>query len=298
MTFMMLFPSPPPPAKFFNLPFLDPYLNKDGNFTHGVNFAVAGASALNYSALAMKDIVSLVTNSSLDVQLDWFKSHLNSTFHSISECKERLAKSLIIMGEIGGNDYNWELFQRKSISKVYKMVPEVVQVIEKAIKEVISLGATRIVVPGNFPIGCLPVYLAMFETNDPRMYDEQQCLRYLNMFAKFHNSKIQEIIRQLRNDHPHVTIVYADYFRALKEILQHATSLGFGEDVMEIVCCGIGKNEYNFDYDRRCGSEGVIACEHPEKHISWDGIHLTQNTYQLMAKWLITHNFKSIVSTT
>lgn len=49
-----------------------------------MNFAVAGASALNYSALAMKDIVSLVTNSSLDVQLDWFKSHLNSTFHSIS----------------------------------------------------------------------------------------------------------------------------------------------------------------------------------------------------------------------
>lgn len=49
------------------------------------------------------------------------------------------------MGEIGGNDYNWELFQRKSISKVYKMVPEVVQVIEKAIKVNIYLITFRII---------------------------------------------------------------------------------------------------------------------------------------------------------
>ncbi|XP_021715053.1 GDSL esterase/lipase At1g28650-like [Chenopodium quinoa] len=286
-------------TKFFNMPFLDPYLNKDGNFSHGVNFAVAGAPALNVSTFAMKNIVtSNVTNSSLLVQLDWFKSHLKSVCSTESECKEKLADSLIVMGEIGGNDYNWEFFQRKDISKVYKMVPEVVQIIKYSVKEVINLGVIQIIVPGNFPMGCLAVYRALYKTNDSRMYDELQCLKNFNQFAKFHNKKLKQAIRELQKDHPHVTIVYADYFSAFKEILKHAISLGFDKDATQKVCCGIGNNEFNFDMKRMCGSDGVVVCEHPNESIFWDGIHLTQHTYQLMAKWLIKHNLYAIISST
>lgn len=55
----------------------------------------------------------------------------------ISECKEKLGKALIMMGEIGGNDYNFAFFKKDPITKIYKMVPEVVQVIKKAIKVII-----------------------------------------------------------------------------------------------------------------------------------------------------------------
>ncbi|KMS94922.1 hypothetical protein BVRB_014090, partial [Beta vulgaris subsp. vulgaris] len=275
-------------TKFLNLPFLDPYLNKDGNFSHGVNFAVAGATALNTSILVTKHIVSNSTNSSLLVQLDWFKSHLNSICSDPSVCKQKLAKALIMMGEIGGNDYNRAFSQGKPIIEIYKTVPEVVQIIKYAIKEVINLGATRIVVPGNFPIGCMTIYLKMFKTDSSRLYDELQCLKSLNKFAKFHNSKLQEVIGELQSEYQDVSIVYADYFLAMKEILKHATSLGFDKDTMETPCCGTNEDDKpNKDSHIVCGRKGVVVCEDSNKHVNWDSVHLTQHAYHIMAKLLI-----------
>ncbi|KMS96870.1 hypothetical protein BVRB_8g199460 [Beta vulgaris subsp. vulgaris] len=274
-------------SKFYNLPFLDPYLNKHGNFSHGVNFAVAGATALNASTLAMKHSLSCTTNSSLLVQLDWFKTHLNSICSDASECKKKLGKALIMMGEIGGNDYNWAFFQGKPIKEIYKLVPEVIHVVKYVIKEVISLGATRVIVPGNFPIGCMAVYLEAFKTNDARMYDELQCLKSLNNFAEFQNDRIQEAIGEIQTDHPDVSIQYADYFSALKEILQHATSFGFDKDIMQTPCCGLSNHEAHLNSGIECGRKGTIVCKDPYKHLSWDGMHLTQHGYQIMAELLI-----------
>ncbi|KAL2929691.1 hypothetical protein RDABS01_035101 [Bienertia sinuspersici] len=176
-------------TNFFNLPFLDPYLNKnDGNFSHGVNFAVAGATALSCSTLAKKGIEFCPANSSLLVQLDWFN----------------------------------------------------------------------------------PILIPFAP---------------LHQFARFHNDKLQVVLGEVRKDHPKVTIVYADYYSSLTEILQNATSLGFDTEVMQTACCA------------NCGSKGVAACEHPYKHINWDQVHLTQHTYQLITRWLIEHNFGVLTST-
>ncbi|KAL2945200.1 hypothetical protein RDABS01_022911 [Bienertia sinuspersici] len=272
-------------TNFFNLTFLDPHLKKDGNFSHGANFAVAGATALNCSILAKKGIGYCPTGSSLLSQLDWFKSRLRSICSSESECKEKLGKALIMMGEIGGNDYNWAFFQKKPIAEIKKLVPDVVQVIKEAIEEVIDLGAVRIVVPGNFPVGCMTIYLDMFKSNDAKMYDELKCLKHLNEFAQFHNDKLQQAVKEVQKDHPKVTIVYADYYSALREILRNATSLGFDKDVMQTACCA------------SCGRKRAVACEHPHKHINWDRVHLTQHAYHNMAKWLIEHNFRPLAST-
>ncbi|KAL2490459.1 GDSL esterase/lipase [Abeliophyllum distichum] len=61
------------------LPLLKPYKEAGANFTPGVNFAVAGSTALPVQTLAAMNIASSVTTSSLDVQLDWMHSHFNST---------------------------------------------------------------------------------------------------------------------------------------------------------------------------------------------------------------------------
>jgi phospholipase/lecithinase/hemolysin len=53
--------------------FLPPYLSPAAaNATHGVNFAVAGATALNTTALAARRITVPHTNSPSDVQLRFF----------------------------------------------------------------------------------------------------------------------------------------------------------------------------------------------------------------------------------
>ena len=81
-------------------------------------------------------------------------------------------------------------------------------------------------VPGNFPIGCLPVYLTGFNTDNPDDYDENHCLKGLNSFATLHNSLLKKAISELQKENPQVTIAYGDYYGAFQHLLQIAKSRG------------------------------------------------------------------------
>lgn len=68
------------------------------------------------------------TSSSLDIQLDWFKHHIRSICSNDRKAclKKRLGKSLFLVGEIGGNDYNYVFLTGKSIKEVETYIPSVV----------------------------------------------------------------------------------------------------------------------------------------------------------------------------
>lgn len=62
-------------AEKLDLPFVPPFLSHNGSFREGVNFAVAGATALNASFFRDIPLVgSFVLNTSSSVQLGWFES--------------------------------------------------------------------------------------------------------------------------------------------------------------------------------------------------------------------------------
>ncbi|CAN4076447.1 unnamed protein product [Withania somnifera] len=86
-------------SQSFKLPFLNAYLDRGASFTQGVNFAVAGATALDTSFWAARNIRLPTWNTPLSNQLAWFKTHLQSTCGS--RCAETLKNSLVIMGEWG-----------------------------------------------------------------------------------------------------------------------------------------------------------------------------------------------------
>ncbi|XP_057989103.1 GDSL esterase/lipase At5g03980-like [Hevea brasiliensis] len=111
------------------------YLNASSSKTHGVNFAIVGSTTLPVEFLANKGVIALVTNSSLTKQLKWMHTHLNATSHNSKDCFEKHRKSLFMVGEIGGNDYNYAFFQGKSINDLKSMVPDFV----KATKDAITL---------------------------------------------------------------------------------------------------------------------------------------------------------------
>ncbi|XP_058099907.1 acetylajmalan esterase-like [Magnolia sinica] len=69
-------------ARWLELPFLNPFLQSHASFGNGVNFAVAGATALRPSFWLDHGVHTLNTNSSLEVQLNWFKAYLNSVCFS------------------------------------------------------------------------------------------------------------------------------------------------------------------------------------------------------------------------
>ncbi|XP_071721214.1 GDSL esterase/lipase At1g28580-like [Rutidosis leptorrhynchoides] len=279
-------------ARGLGLSFIPPYVgnersNNNTKLGQGVNYAVAGATALSSSFHEARGVNS-TTNASLGVQLQWFKQSLSSICVTPTDCKRILENSLFLMGEIGGNDYNHELRAGKSLKDNESFIPLVIQAIIEAIKEVIKVGAKTIVVPGNFPIGCSSSYLTQFKSSDPKLYDKSGCIIGLNKFADIHNQLLQTELQKLRNIYHNVNIVYADYYNAALQLYQSPKQFGFVNALK--ACCGAG-GPYNFNPLARCGDPSSSACTHLNKYVSWDGVHLTEAAYRSIYKSLFQGSY-------
>ncbi|KAJ7964563.1 GDSL esterase/lipase [Quillaja saponaria] len=282
-------------AEYFGIPLLKPYLGikngklKDANVERGVNFAVAGSTALGIEFFDKNGIHNVITNDSLRIQLDWFKELLPSLWNSSSTSaglKSILGSSLIFFGEIGGNDYNYPLFlQSKSVEEIMTYVPQVVGAITSGIKELIDLGAVTIVVPGYLPIGCSSTYLTIYTTIDEKEYDQAGCIKWLNKFSEYHNEQLQLALHQLRELHPHTNIIYADYYNAAFPLYQDPDQFGFTGSALKS-CCG-GGGSFNYNMSALCGSSVRIACDNPYHYINWDGVHLTEAAYRWIAQGIL-----------
>ncbi|CAN6363028.1 unnamed protein product [Urochloa humidicola] len=278
-------------AMALNLSLVNPYLDKGADFASGVNFAVAGATALDRAVLLMDGVMMPPASVPLSTQLDWFKTHLNATCGSQEDCAKKLSRALFLVGEIGGNDYNYGFFQGiRSVEAMKTYVPQVIRTVMDVAKEVIELGATQIIIPGNFPIGCSPSYLSLFSTSGTADLDDRGCLKTYNAFAQHHNEQLQAAIDDLRKANTDVTIIYADYYGAFMHLLDHASILGFDQGSLLQACCGAG-GAYNFKMNLICGAPGTSTCADPARRVSWDGIHLTQQAYKAIALSLLMEGF-------
>ncbi|XP_020098898.1 GDSL esterase/lipase At1g28570-like isoform X1 [Ananas comosus] len=268
-------------AEAFQLPFLPPYLAGRGpeDFEHGANFAVGGATALNNSFFAAKGMEVTWTDYSLSTQLQWFKNLL-PLLSNESDHSGIMDTSLFMVGEIGGNDYNHPFFSgRLTTGEVRSFVPFVIDAIASAIHDLIKLGAKTLVVPGNLPNGCVPMYLSMFRSQNYEDYDPQtRCIKWINEFSEYHNKLLVEKLHTLRELHPDATIIYADYYGALMNIFQFPDQLGFDEPLL--ACCG---SHCPYNCSIHCGNEGSTVCAEPSTYASWDGLHLTEAAYKVAA---------------
>lgn len=91
---------------------------------------------------------------------------------------------------------------------------------------VIGYGARAVVVPGQSPMGCLPMLLSRLRTNDTASYDEFQCLMGLNSISKSHNHLLKQAIEALKKEYPNVSFIYSDYYDAFTWLLRNAHQLG------------------------------------------------------------------------
>ncbi|KAK6149996.1 hypothetical protein DH2020_017521 [Rehmannia glutinosa] len=268
------------------------FIAKGEKFEHGVNFAIAGATALDAKFFYDRKIGPILwTNDSLSVQLGWFNK-LKSTLCSTKEdCANYFKRSLFLVGEIGGNDYNYPFFAGGNITQLMAMVPLVVETIAAATSMLIEEGAVELIVPGNLPIGCNSVYLTLFRTSDKAAYDQNGCLKAYNTFSKYHNSQLKLALEKLRQKYPHAKISYADYYGAAKRFFHAPHHYGFSDGTL-VACCG-GGGPYNFNNSARCGHIGSKACLDPKAFANWDGVHLTEAAYRHIAMGLVNGPFTS-----
>lgn len=283
-------------AESLGLPLVPPYVVgadvRRREFGEGVNFAVVGATALNVSFFRERGISFGFTNVSLDIELQWFKQMLASSCQRSSEyCNEFLRGSLIIVGEIGGNDYYNALMDGRSVEDIKTFVPTVVNCIGSAINELIELGAITLVVPGYPAVGCIPVYLEMFhQASDSTEYDSFGCIKSMNELSKYHNNLLQLQLSQLRENHPRANIIYADYYNAMIEFYHSPNKFGFRNTSVLEACCGDG-GLYNYNPKVPCGEHPSTCCDDPSLYVSWDGLHLTEAAYRWIARGILDGPF-------
>ncbi|XP_071714902.1 GDSL esterase/lipase At5g45910-like [Rutidosis leptorrhynchoides] len=283
-------------AEEYGVPYLPPYLeiieSLKSKGDHGVNFAVAGATALDPKFFYDKGMGrTLWTNNSLSTQLGWFKKMKQTVCTTKHECDRYFKKSLFIVGEIGGNDYNYAFFVGTTINDLKRMVPFVVGTIVTATGMLIEEGAKELVVPGNFPVGCWAAFLSSFGSQDKSAYDANGCLKSHNDFSKYHNTQLKLALEKLRQKYPQARIIYADYYGAAKELFHIPHHLGLKNGALS-ACCG-GGGPYNFNNTARCGHVGSKPCKDPSTYANWDGMHLTETAYRHIATGVLKGSFTS-----
>nr|XP_010925697.1 GDSL esterase/lipase At1g28570 isoform X2 [Elaeis guineensis] len=233
-------------ASAFGLPFLPPYLAHGQNIRQGVNFAVVGATALDPAFFQglLADGAFPFTNLSLSTQLRWFEELKPSLCNTTTACAGYFSKSLFLVGEIGGNDYNYFfLLGGKSLEEVKSYVPKVVGAIVAASERLIKNGAVNLLVPGNLPFGCSSVYLTVFNSPNKEEYDPTTgCLKWLNAFAKYHDALLRRALDELRRKYPRARIMYADYYGASIQIGRSPQRFGSGEEGFDLTP-GLGTDE-------------------------------------------------------
>ncbi|XP_051125543.1 GDSL esterase/lipase At1g28570-like [Andrographis paniculata] len=280
-------------AQSLGLPLLKPYFpesDKDSaqrrrSFSTGVNFAVSGASVLPYEFYKKMGCLDMSTNVSLGTQMEWFRTFLAG----LPDGSKYLERSLVILGPIGSNDYSHLLLSGKStLDQMELLALEIVSHIESTIQELIKLGAVTILVPGNLPDGCKPATLFYYEKScTPDDYDSQNgCLYWYNEHFRRHNKLLQKELQRIRELHPHVNIVYVDYYNNAMQMYLAPNQFGFGNQTLRS-CCGAG-GTYNYNPDKQCGSSPqVTCCRDPAEYISWDGVHYTEAANRLLAQGLL-----------
>nr|KYP33687.1 GDSL esterase/lipase At5g45910 family [Cajanus cajan] len=283
-------------AEAYGLPMLPTYLNlsKGQDIRQGVNFAFAGATALDMDYFIQKRLIPPSTNISLSVQLDWFKKLKPSLCKNKQECDNYFKNSLFLVGEIGGNDINALISSNKNITELREIVLIIIEAIMNVTTELIEEGAVEIVVSGNFPIGCNTVVLTVVNSGNKDDYDQFGCLVAYNVFIKYYNWRLNQALETLRQNNNHVKIIYFDYYGDAKRLFEAPQQYGFSFGKIDTfkACCGKGE-PYNVDVHIFCGSLASTVCSDPSKHINWDGAHLTEAAYRLIAKGIVEGPFTS-----
>ncbi|PIA30418.1 hypothetical protein AQUCO_05600102v1 [Aquilegia coerulea] len=270
-----------------SLPYLTPYLdlkNHNNTSSHGVNFAVSGATAIEHEFYVKNNITLFFTPQSIGNEVVWFSKYLeshgcggkNNRKMSSGQCRSLVDDALFWVGEIGANDYAYILGSSVSPALVQGLAVERVTGVLQAL---LKKGAKYIVVQGLPLVGCLSMVMTIAPTNDR---DDLGCAASGNTLSYTHNLRLQFKIQELRKQYPGAVISYADHWNAYRTIMKNQQRYGFKEPFK--ACCGSNTGPYNFDRNAFCGTPMASQpCPNPAEFINWDGFHLTESMYKVVA---------------
>ncbi|KAL1812405.1 hypothetical protein ACET3Z_022470 [Daucus carota] len=275
-------------AEKLSLPYLSAYRNNKADISNGVNFAVAGSTAIEHRFFVRNNLTLNITPQSLQTQLYWFDKFLatqgcvNMTT-TPNQCKAVFDEALIWVGEIGANDYAYIIGSTVTGNTIQHLA---LKRSTNFVQALLNKGAKYVVVQGLPTTGCLT--LSMYLSGDDDR-DDIGCLGSQNRQSYSHNTIYQAKLEDFRKEFPEAVIVYADYWNAYHTVMKNPAKYGFKE--LYKVCCGTGGGELNFDFFGACGSPASSMCTVPSQYINWDGVHLTEGMYKVVSEMFLNGTF-------
>ncbi|XP_038715994.1 GDSL esterase/lipase At3g27950-like [Tripterygium wilfordii] len=281
-------------AEKLQLPYLSPYLDSIGtNFRHGANFATAGSCIQpgGYSPFHLGIQIS---------QFMQFKARTTTLYSQLSPnrkvppYKESLPRpedfsTALYTFDIGQNDLHYG-FQHSTEEQVRASIPNILAQFSHAVKQLYKEGARVFWVHNTGPIGCLP-NTALYYTSKPGYLDRIGCMEPRNEIAQEFNRQLKNKVSRLRTELLQAAFTYVDMYSVKYALISDAKNQGFANPMN--FCCG------SFDgYHINCGKKATVngtvygnPCNHPSRHISWDGIHYTEAANLRVANHILDGSF-------
>ncbi|CAL4895573.1 unnamed protein product [Urochloa decumbens] len=260
---------------------LSPFMKPLGSdFTNGVNFAIAGSTAMPG-----------VTTFSLDVQVDQFIFFKERCLDLIERGESAPVDELgfqtaLYTMDIGHNDINGVL--HLPYDEMIANLPPVIVEIKKAIERLHKNGARKFWIHGTGALGCMPQKLAMPRDDDSGL-DEHGCIASINNVCKKFNSLLSEALDELRLTLKKSAIVFVDMFAIKYDLVANHKKYGIEKPLM--TCCGHGGPPYNYDPKKSCMTSDEYLCKLGEKYISWDGVHFTDAANGIVASKVLSGEY-------
>jgi phospholipase/lecithinase/hemolysin len=289
-------------AQAFGFPFFEPialqlHPTLTPDYTHGVNFAYAGATS--------RPDITLVPFF-LQLQLDQFFVYKTAILNSAQPYTpvSFLPTAAYIIPEIGANDFYNSYNRGLSPQDVIDMIlPQSLSSLISAVEQLHDSGARTIIVGNHSPQGCSPIMLTKFGGSGP--FDSNGCLDEYNNVTRVFNARLQQALTNLQQSYAAdgTLIIQYDGFSAITELFTDPARYGFDPNKKLKACCGFG-GVYNCNPDVFCGGSGelslpgvgpqfvrVDSAPDPQDYIVWDGIHLTQATHRLITSSFLTGQY-------
>ncbi|KAF9588127.1 hypothetical protein IFM89_007603 [Coptis chinensis] len=242
--------------------FLDPNLGKEDLLT-GVSFA---SSASGYDNLTAE----LTNVLPVSKQLEYFRHYKVQLREFVGAKKaENTVKNAIFILSMGTNDFLQNYFLEPTRSKqftVKQYADYLTTCMAEDIKEMHRLGATKLVVVGLPPLGCMPVVKTLSGAT--------KCVDSYNKAAFLMNLKITKKLAMLRRSLG-MKIGYEDIYILFERAMN--SPLDYGFTMTSKGCCGSGTIEFG------ATCRGQIPCKHPSKYMFWDAVHPTEAMYKIVS---------------
>ncbi|XP_059451868.1 GDSL esterase/lipase At2g42990-like [Corylus avellana] len=246
--------------------YLDPaYTIPD--FATGVCFASSGTGYDN----ATSDVFNVIP---MWKELEYYKDYQNKlrAYLGNEKANEILSEALYLLS-LGTNDFliNYYIFPtRRSQFTIQEYEDFLVGLSGNFIRDLYNLGARKISLTGVPPLGCLPLERL---TNILQHHDCNE--KYNNVALEF-NGKLTNLVRRLNKELRGITIVFADSYHSIDQMITRPSLYGFEE--VGVACCSTG----TFEISYLCSEHNPLTCSDANKYVFWDAFHPTEKTNRIV----------------